>query len=177
MLRLNHMAMSLPRGTLTEQWITDVKALYGAVFGWDVAAVRLGTGTRAPIHHVYMQLDPHGYQYLVLAESDVPMTVDGSEHLGVSCDSADEVRGRYEQCERFREEDDRLTIAPPGLVVVDPAESGFTMTFDNGWSPPYVTTGFNFGYLMPVRWDVQYDEYTSSPDRRWTYGPPLTQPR
>ena len=169
MHRLNHMAMTLPRGTITPEWIDDIKAFYGGIFDWDVAVVRVGDDPTGPVHHLYMQLDPAGYQYLYIAESDAPMTVDGMEHLGIITESIDEAKALYERCERFREKDDRLTISGSGLVTVDPSGSAFTMTFDNGWEPPYVTTGFNFRYLMPVGWDVQYDAYRTEQEKSWQY--------
>ena len=169
MHRLNHMAMTLPRGTITDEWLADIKAFYGEIFGWEVRVVRMGDGPDVPIHHVYMQLDPAGLQYLYIGEDDNAMTVAGMEHLGIITETLDEVDELFEKCERFREKDDRVVISPPGLVTVDPGAEVFTMRFDNGWVPPYVVHGFNVRYLMPVGWDIQHDTYKTGPDKVWEY--------
>jgi hypothetical protein len=85
---LNHVAMSVPNGSLTEEFRADVNEFYGALLGWrEVEALRLpdrmtivvGQGT-----------------YINVRERDDAMHATGYEHFGVVLSTAqelEEVRG------------------------------------------------------------------------------------
>src|SRR5690242_11642197 len=72
---LNHLAMSVAPGTLTDEFRDDVLAFYGALLGWrEMDAYRLpdrltiGTGS---------------HTYINVRERDDAMTCHGYEHFGM----------------------------------------------------------------------------------------------
>jgi len=80
---LNHLAMSVPTGTLTPEWRAAFFAVYGRVFGWT----EIENGTRSD----RMTVATGGSCYLNVREREQPMTCTDYEHFGVVVESADEV--------------------------------------------------------------------------------------
>jgi hypothetical protein len=181
MHRLNHMAMTVPKDSITPQWVADMKAFYGEIFGWDVAVVREGKSPDSPLHHIYMELDPHGQQYLYIAESDHPMYGGGMEHLGIIVQSREEVESLLKKCIEFEKTDHRVDLGnsateTPRLEPYDPENADGSVTgahlfWDNGWLPPYVVYAFNVSYLIPVGWDVMFEDYKPGrvPPKIWQF--------
>jgi hypothetical protein len=131
-MRFNHMELTFPRGTLTEEFRGEVDAFYGAVFGWTA----LDTNVVGQDCHLLM-LDPE--QFILLAESDAPMSSPGYDHLGLLQDARDEVDRLLNECERYAEKDDRVTIKRYEDLVY----------------PGTVVHAFYVKYLLPIYFDVQ----------------------
>lgn len=168
MHRINHMQMTFPLGTITDEWLADLRAFYTDIFGWQVTRSLPSPG-EAELQlpsHVYMYLDGAGQQYLVLNEHPEPMQVNGTEHLGIVTESPSEVEELLDKCLRFADKDPRVQV---GAVVRD-LDAGVA-AFEDGWRAPYTITGFNVRYLMPVSWDVGHDTYKSgeAPPKRWQF--------
>jgi hypothetical protein len=131
-MRFNHMELTFSRGTLTEEFRNDVDAFYGAVFGWTA----LDTEVVGQDCHLLM-LDPA--QFLLLAESDSPMSSPGYDHLGLLQDTRAEVDRLVQECERYAEKDDRVRIKRYEDLVY----------------PGTVVHAFYVKYLLPIYFDVQ----------------------
>jgi hypothetical protein len=79
---LSHVAMSVPEGTLTDDYRAELLAFYGDLFGWreieslrrpDRLTISVGTHT-----------------YLNVRERTDPMVCFGYEHFGIVVDSSEE---------------------------------------------------------------------------------------
>ena len=94
----------------------EVDAFYGSVFGWSA----FDTDVVGQSCHLLL---PDPDQFVLLAESDKPMTSPGYDHLGLLQDSRDEVDSLLVACERYAEKDDRVKIRRyedlvyPGVTV------------------------------------------------------------
>ena len=149
-MRFNHMELTFPRGTLTTEVREEIDAFYEGVFGW--------TGVDAEVvgQMCHILLSEEAQQFILLAESDKPMQSPGYDHLGVLCDTRDEVDELLERAKRWREKDDRVQI---------------TEFADDLVQGPVTVHAFYVKYLLPIRFDVQVIEHApgSEPDRRWQY--------
>ena len=131
-MRFNHMELTLPRGTLTKEFREEVDAFYGGVFGWS------GTDTKlvGQLCHILL---PDPDQFILLAESDTPLSSPGYDHLGLLQDSRDDVDRLLEECERYAEKDDRVSI----------------IRYEDLEYPGLTVHAFYVKYLLPVYFDVQ----------------------
>ena len=131
-MRFNHMELTLPRGTLTREFRDEVDAFYSAVLGWTA----LDTEVVGQDCHLLM-LDPD--QFILLAESDAPMSSPGYDHLGLLQSSREEVDRLLDECKRYAEKDDRVKIK----------------RYDDLVYPGTVVHAFYVKYLLPIYFDVQ----------------------
>ena len=131
-MRFNHMELTLPRGTLTRAFRQEVDAFYGTVFGWT----GLDTEVVGQLCHLLM---PDPDQFILLAESDSPLSSPGYDHLGLLQDSRGEVDRLLEECERYAEKDDRVRI----------------IRYEDLVYPGLTENAFYVKYLLPVYFDVQ----------------------
>ncbi len=130
-MRFNHMELTFPRGTLTSEFRREVDAFYGAVFGWS----GFDTEVVGQLCHL---LQPDPGQFILLAESGKPMSSPGFDHLGLLQDSRGEVDRLLEECERFAEKDDRVSIVHQEDLVY----------------PALTVHTFYVKYLLPIYFDV-----------------------
>src|SRR5690606_16886314 len=123
-------------------------------------------------------LEWSGQQYLYIIEGSHPIDPAGIDHLGIIVESRDEVDDIQERCRAIKKNDDRLWLddawagVQQSVVPYDPEnDPSFNLKWDNGWVPPYVVYAFNFSYLLPVGWDVQYETYKPGkvPDKVWQF--------
>ena len=131
-MRFNHMELTFPVGTLTEQFREEIDAFYSSVFGWgslDTEVVRQSC-------HLLM---PDPGQFILLAESDRPMSSPGHDHLGLLQDTRQEVDDLLDACERYADKDDRVTIR----------------RYDDLEYPDLTVHAFYVKYLLPIYFDVQ----------------------
>jgi hypothetical protein len=131
-MRFNHMELMLPRGTLTSEFREQVDAFCSAVFGWSAL------DTEVVGQHCHLLL-PDPEQFILLAESDAPMSSPAYDHLGLLQDSRDEVDRLLEECERYAEQDDRVTI----------------IRYEDLVYPGLTVHAFYVKYLLPVYFDVE----------------------
>ncbi len=130
-MRFNHMELTFPRGTLTAECREEIDTFYGAVFGWTA----LDTEVVGQLCHL---LQPDPGQFILLAESDRPMSSPGYDHLGLLQDSRDDVDRLLEECTRFADKDDRVSI----------------VQYDDLVYPNLTVHAFYVKYLLPVYFDV-----------------------
>jgi hypothetical protein len=131
-MRFNHMELTFPTGSLTQEVREEIDAFYGSIFGWT----SLDTEVVGQSCHLLM---PDPDQFILLAESNKPMSSPGYDHLGLLQDTRQEVDDLLASCERYAEKDDRVTInryedlVYPGLTI----------------------HAFYVKYLLPIFFDVQ----------------------
>ena len=86
---LTHVAMAVPRGTLTPTFRSEVLAFYGGVFGWREMA-GLSSGERLTIAVAR-------HAYLNVRETETASEQLAYEHFGVLVDSEESVAGLWEE--------------------------------------------------------------------------------
>ena len=131
-MRFNHMELTLPRGTLTREFREEIDAFYGGVFGWK----GLDTEVVGQLCHLLL---PDADQFILLAESDKPLSSPGYDHLGLLQDTREEVDRLLEGCERYAEKDNRVSI----------------IRYEDLVYPELTVHAFYVKYLLPVYFDVQ----------------------
>jgi hypothetical protein len=131
-MRFNHMELTFPRGTLTEEFRGEVDAFYGSIFGWKA----IDTDVVGQSCHI-LQPDPD--QFILLAESGKPMSSPGYDHLGLLQDTREEVDDLLAACKRVQAEDDRVLIQEYQDLVY----------------PGLTVHAFYVKYLLPIYFDVQ----------------------
>jgi hypothetical protein len=118
--------MSVPPGTLTDEWRARVLDFYGELFGWhEIDSLRLPDRLTIAVGSSYIN---------VRERADAP-TYSGYEHFGVSFTSADELRKIWADA-NDRDNDD---------VTLEPLS-------DSG--DGYVS--FRLHYLLPLTIEAQY---------------------
>jgi hypothetical protein len=131
-MRFNHMELTFPRGTLTNEFREEVDGFYGSVFGWR----GFDTEVVGQMCHILM---PDPDQFILLAEGDKPMSSPGFDHLGLLQDTREEVDRLLEECERHADKDDRVKI----------------IRYDDLVYPGLTVHAFYVKFLLPVYFDVQ----------------------
>ena len=102
-MRFNHMELSFPKGTLTQQFRDEVDAFYVDVLGWRA----IDTEVIGQLCHL---LQPDDGQFILLAEGKDPMSSPGYDHLGLLMDTREEVDAILAETQRFAEKDDRMRV-------------------------------------------------------------------
>ena len=88
---LSHVAMSVPAGTLTDEYRSRVLEFYGRVFGWhEIESLRRPDRLTIAV----------GANYINVRERDDAATYTGYEHFGVSFPTAEELRATWERAHR-----------------------------------------------------------------------------
>ena len=148
-MRFNHMELTFPPGTLSSEFRADVDSVFVDLLGWRASDVDI-VGQDAHL------LQPDDGQFLLLTEGERHMESPGYDHLGLLCETREEVDEVRDMCEKVASGDDRMRIKryddlryPTGLVV----------------------HAFYFKWLLPIWFDVQSMEWPagSEPERRWRY--------
>ena len=122
---LNHVAMSVPPGTLTDEYRAKLLEFYGALLGWrEVESLRLPDRLTISVGQ---------YTYVNLRERSDPMTCSDYEHFGIVVASGEEAQEIW----------NRLN-ADPRDVSLDPIK-----TDDNGFR------NFKFRHLLPLAIEIQ----------------------
>ena len=149
--RFNHMELTFPKGALDTATRKDIAAFYGEMFGWSGFDVEL-FGQR----NFLLAGDDGAQHFILLAEADKYMQAPGYDHLGVLCDTREEVDELLERAKSWREKDDRVRILE------------FEKDLVQG---PVTVHAFYVRYLLPIQFDVQCIEHApgSEPAQRWQY--------
>jgi hypothetical protein len=147
-LRFNHMELTFPPGTLTDEFRREVDAVFADILGWRAVDADV-VGQRTHI------LLPDDGQFILLAEGKKWMDSPGYDHLGFLLETRDEVDEVLESLEKFATTDDRMQIKH----------------YDDLHTGPLTVHAFYFKYLLPIWFDVQCLEYApgSEPAQQWRY--------
>jgi hypothetical protein len=139
--RFNHMELTFPRGALDDAARKDIGAFYGEMFGWTGIDVELFNQKN------FLLLAPdQSNDFILLAEADKHIDSPGWDHLGMLCDTREEVDELLERARRWREKDDRVVLTE------------FEKDLVQG---PVTVHAFYVKYLLPIHFDVQSIEPTA----------------
>ncbi len=149
-MRFNHMELTFARGALDEATRSAIDSFYGDVLGWRCTPYELF----GQLGHLLL---PDDGQFLLLMESDDPISSPGLDHLGLLLDSRAEVDDLHDRCVAFAEKDERLEL----------------LDFDDLVNPRVTQRLFYVRYLLPLWFDVHALDYApgSEPSHGWSYGP------
>lgn len=150
-MRFNHMELTLPLGTLTDEFRAEAREFYGDVFGWTVTDTQILKQTG-----LLLSTDSVTSQFILLLEHRQPMTPPPFDHLGVLCDSREEVDAVLAKCEAWQEKDPRVEIKRYQDLV----------------TPTITVHAFYVRHLLPIHLDVQCMERpdgVSGPSGRWVW--------
>ena len=140
-MRFNHMELTLPVGTLDDVVRKEIDDFYGEVFGWT------GIDTEVVGQLCHILLTGEGGDFILLAESDRPISSPGYDHLGLLQPTRADVDELLERCRRRREHDERVQVKEyEDLVTGD-----------------LVVHAFYVKYLLPIWFDVQCMERAGEP--------------
>jgi hypothetical protein len=125
-IALTHVAMSVPEGTLTDQYRTRLLDFYGRVLGWrEIEALRLPDRITLAVGRT---------TYVNLRERSDSMVTTGYEHVGVLVGSADELRQLWHELDGGDEDVELEPLSP------NAAGEG----------------SFRFRYLLPMAVEAQF---------------------
>ena len=147
--RFNHIALSLPPGSLAE-YRDGIEKFYGGVLGANVFDYD-GAG-----NFLIISFD-EGFpsQSFVLDESPDYMRAPGFDHVGLEYETYEEVDAIIAACQEFKKTDDRVEINE----VSDGADAGYS------FRACYVK------YLLPMRLDIQALRWEPGAEpKQWRYG-------
>jgi hypothetical protein len=149
--RFNHMELTFPRGALDGDARRDIAAFYGEMFGWAGFDVELFGQT-----NFLLAADDGAQHFILLAEADKHVDSPGWDHLGILCDTREEVDELLERAKRFREKDERVVVTEFEKDLVQGAVT---------------VHAFYVKYLLPIHFDVQVIEHAegAGPEKRWQY--------
>lgn len=123
---LSHVAMSVPRGTLTDEWRAELLDFYGALLGWrEIESLRLPDRITILVGQ---------YTYVNVRERSDSMTCSGYEHFGIVVASSDEVQEIWERLD-----------AHPSNVNLEP------LTIDDRG-----IRSLRFRFMLPLAVEVQF---------------------
>ena len=123
---LSHIAMSVPTGTLTDEFRRELLAFYGDLLGWrEIDALRLDDRLTVSVGRHY---------YVNIRERPNSMVCSGYEHFGIIVGSTEEAERIWSQLESH-----------DGDVHLQPMQRG-----DDGYRV------FRFRYLLPLAVEIQY---------------------
>src|SRR5215475_10550022 len=129
----------------------DIAAFYGEMFGWNGFDVELFNQT-----NFLLTGTDESQHFILLAEADKHMDSPGYDHLGILCDTREEVDELLERAKQWRDKDDRVRIVE------------FEKDLVQG---PVTVHAFYVKYLLPILFDVQCIEHEpgAEPKKRWQY--------
>ena len=147
-MRFNHMELTFPRGTLTDEFRADIDSFYRSVLGWNTTTTEL-------LGQTCHLLLPDDGQFILLAEGDRPMASPGFDHLGLLQETREDVDALLDACKRYAEKDDRVQIKEYADLT----------------SPNLTVHAFYVKYLLPIFFDVQcFDRPPGTgPAQSWQY--------
>ena len=140
-MRFNHMELTFPVGTLDDVFRKEVDDFYGDVFGWT------GVDTEVVGQLCHLLLTGDGGDFILLAESEAPISSPGYDHLGLLQPTRADVDELLARCRRRQERDERVRIKEyEDLVTGD-----------------LVVHAFYVRHLLPIWFDVQCMERDGEP--------------
>jgi hypothetical protein len=123
---LSHVAMSVPEGTLTDEYRTRLLEFYGRMFGWrEMESLRLPDRLTVAVGR---------FSYINVRERPDSMVCHGYEHFGILVDSAEDLQRLWAG---LADEQAKVLLEP--LSVSDDGQGSF-----------------RFRYLLPMAVEVQF---------------------
>ena len=147
-IRFNHMELTLPPGRLDAQR-DDIARFYHDLLGWQASDVPI-LGQIG----LLLRTDPATSQFILVTEQRVHIDSPGYDHLGLLCETRDEVDTYLARARELQAVDDRVQIKE----------------YDDLVNGDHVTHAFYVRYLLPIWFDLQCFERAgvAQPDP-WRY--------
>ena len=124
-MKLNHVAVRLPRAALDEPGRSEILAFCGAVFGW-----REGDNTGEREDPLVMMTGSFG-EFVYLARSDDPALHSGDgelDHFGVLVESIEELESIAARAGAYDASGRRASVTPIGSRTTAGAATTYTLT-------------------------------------------------
>ncbi len=124
-MKLNHVAVRLPRAALDEPSRSEILAFCGAVFGW-----REGDNTGERDDPLVMMTGSFG-EFVYLARSDDPAlaSADGElDHFGVLVESLDELEAVAARATTYDASGRRASVTPIGSRTTTGSATTYTLS-------------------------------------------------
>lgn len=148
-VRFNHMELTVPVGDL-EANRQAIKDFYADLLDWEAIDVPILGQTG-----LLLRTDPETSQFILVTEQKKHMNSPGYDHLGLLCETREEVDALLEKTRAHKAKDDRIQIKEYEDLVT----GGVT------------THAFYVRHLLPIWLDIQVQEFDADarPARSWTY--------
>jgi hypothetical protein len=143
------MELTLPPGGL-DAHRDDIARFYGDLLGWTASDVPI-LGQIG----LLLRTDPAASQFILVTEQRVHIDSPGYDHLGLLCETREEVDGHLARARELQAADDRVKIKE----------------YDDLVNGDHVTHAFYVKYLLPIWFDIQCFERAGTPQAdTWSYG-------
>ena len=129
------MELTLPTGSLTEEFRADVISFYGDVFGFTFRHGEMFGQNSCTMH-----LD--NGSFILLIEGDEPMMAKGFDHLGLEQASRSDVDQTLARVRQWKGKDDRIQLKE----------------YPDGDLDGRTYHAYYVKHLLPIWFDVQYSE-------------------
>lgn len=136
--KINHLGITMPRGSLDEEGRREILDFYGEVFGWT--HYENPEDKNDPL----VLLTTVFGQFVYLMEGDQPMQGDAMDHFGFMVSSEEELDETLERAKRYQEKDDRVRI-------IDKQESPQPSRYG-----PATLVNTYIGYKLPLMVELQF---------------------
>lgn len=148
-VRFNHIALSMPPGSLGEHR-ADIEKFYGGVLGANIFDYE-GVG-----NYLIISFDEDfPSQAIVLNEDENYMNAPGFDHIGLELQTYEEVDAIITACKEFKKQDDRIQI----------------QEHPDGKDDGYEFRACYLKYLLPMQLDVQALKWqVGRAPKQWRYG-------
>jgi hypothetical protein len=140
-LRFNHMELTFPPGSLTEEFCADVGAFYSDVLGFT-------SDVRPMFQQPSQTLTLPNGDFVLLIEGEQPMQAPGFDHLGIELSSRADVDTVLGRVKAWQARDARVELKE----------------YDDGVMDGLLYHAFYVRHLLPIWLDIQYREPASSPE-------------
>lgn len=142
-MKLNHVEMTVPRGTITDEWCSSLDTMLTGIFGWTGKTQQMvhpmtGADVKARFY------DISDDQFLGVNEHENHVNPGEDDHVGFYVDSEEEMRDLLAKCLLLASNDRRVEFMHVSNGEPTLLEGEET-----------VTAGFYVKFLLPTFFDIQ----------------------
>jgi hypothetical protein len=141
---LNHVEMTVPRGTLEDAYCADLDQLLCGILGWSEGTTMNMPNPTTGGTEVARMYDIAEHQFFALHEDDEYVSMGSDDHFGLLVESFERLEEILEQCKKLQASDDRFEF----LHLVDDEPASLEMGGN-------LMRGFYVKYLLPCYIDIQ----------------------
>lgn len=150
-LRINHLELTLPPGTLAREK-ANLNGFYKDIFGWEGIEVPM---VKLDCPKYLLRFDAESSQFLFLTEEADALKSTSFDHIGLVLESRADVDAAYERCKAWQQRDARVEI-------MDLQDMDAAMVNNHS---------FYVRYILPLWIELQALEFKPEfqPKKRWRY--------
>lgn len=150
MIRINHMEITVPAGTIAR----DGKVL--GDFLCDLLGFQISEFPNLEIPHLVVESDNDGSQFLFIAENEQPLPLASEDHLGFQLEDFGAVDTVLARALEWQQRDPRVEVRDMGVLDL----------------PRTLTRAIYVRFLLPIWFDLQH--IAAKPgflaEREWRFG-------